>query len=89
MGKTLAAIEISQRLTALDVCGNIFGIAGLYDACWFDDCEVYYLRRIGRIAISTALDDRYRPPLACIGRIKKEVVGSLHNAVDLAAILTN
>ena len=89
MGETLAAIKISQCLTALYVGRDIFRIAGRYDVRWFDQCEIYYLCRIGRIAITTALDHGYRPRLACIGGIKKEILSTLHNAVDLAAILTN
>jgi hypothetical protein len=89
MGETLAAIKISQCLTALYVGRDIFRIAGRYDVRWFDQCEIYYLCRIGRIAIATALDDGYQPRLACVSFIKKEILSSFHNGVDLAAILTN
>lgn len=88
MGETLAAIKISQCLTALYVGRDIFRIAGRYDVRWFDHCEIYYLCRIGRIAIATASNNGHSPPQIWIVS-KEEVLSSFHNCVDLASVLAN
>src|SRR5678815_351713 len=88
MRKTLAGAEVGQWLMALYVGSDVFRISCRHDSCGFNPCKIYYLCRIGRIAIATASNNGHSPPQIWIVS-KEEVLSSFHNCVDLASVLAN